>query len=243
VEAVPQFRRALDQIATLPPTRALRREEIKLQVALITPLLHVEGYAAPETKKAAERARLLIEQAETLGEAPEDPLLLFSVLYSFWVANVTAFNGHVSRQLAAEFLALAEKHGGSGPLLMGHRLMGVSFTFTGSIAEGRSNFDRTIALYDAHTHRPLATRFGQDPRVACLAVRSLALWMLGYPEAALKDVEQALSEAHEVGQAAALMYALFFTNITVIAVIRMMASVGFMIVGAVRSSKRMSRGP
>jgi predicted ATPase len=215
VEAVPQFRRALDQIATLPPTRALRREEIKLQVALITPLLHVEGYAAPETKKAAERARLLIEQAETLGEAPEDPLLLFSVLYSFWVANVTAFNGHVSRQLAAEFLALAEKHGGSGPLLMGHRLMGVSFTFTGSIAEGRSNFDRTIALYDAHTHRPLATRFGQDPRVACLAVRSLALWMLGYPEAALKDVEQALSEAREVGQAAALMYALFFTNITV----------------------------
>jgi hypothetical protein len=32
--------------------------------------------------------------------------------------------------------------------------------------------------------------------------------MLGYPEAALKDVEQALSEAREVGQAAALMYAL-----------------------------------
>jgi len=26
---------------------------------------------------AAERARLLIEQAEALGEAPEDPLLLF----------------------------------------------------------------------------------------------------------------------------------------------------------------------
>ena len=82
VEAAAQFTRALDQIATLPATPALRRDQIRLQVALIAPLLHVKGYAAPETKAAAERARLLIEQAEALGEAPEDPLLLFSVLYS-----------------------------------------------------------------------------------------------------------------------------------------------------------------
>ena len=88
VEAVEQLTRALDQIATLPTTPALRREQIKLQVALITPLMHVKGHAAPETKAAAERARLLIEQAEALGEPPDDPLLLFSVLYGFWVANL-----------------------------------------------------------------------------------------------------------------------------------------------------------
>ena len=52
VEAVEQLTRALDQIATLPATPALRREQIKLQVALITPLIHVKGYAAPETKAA-----------------------------------------------------------------------------------------------------------------------------------------------------------------------------------------------
>ena len=58
VEAAAQFIRALDQIATLPATPGLRREQIKLQVALITPLLHIKGYSAPETKAAAERARL-----------------------------------------------------------------------------------------------------------------------------------------------------------------------------------------
>ena len=109
-----QLTRALDQIATLPATPALRREQIKIQVALITPLIHVKGYAAPETKAAAERARLLIEQAEALGEPPEDPLLLFSVLYGFWVANYVAFNGDVMRQLAAQFLALAEKQRATG---------------------------------------------------------------------------------------------------------------------------------
>ncbi len=82
VEAAAQLTRALDQIATLPGTPALRREQIKLQVALITPLIHVKGYAAAETKAAMEQARLLIEQAEALGEPSEDPLLLFSVLYA-----------------------------------------------------------------------------------------------------------------------------------------------------------------
>jgi predicted ATPase len=43
VEAVEQLTRALDQIAALPTTPTLRREQIKLQVALITPLLHVTG--------------------------------------------------------------------------------------------------------------------------------------------------------------------------------------------------------
>ena len=132
VEAVAQLTRALDQFATLPATPALRREQIKLQVALITPLIHVKGYAAPETKAAVERARLLIEQAEALGEPPEDPLLLFSVLYGFWVANYVAFNGDVLRELAAQFLALAEKQGATVPLMIGHRLMGISL-----IGDGR----------------------------------------------------------------------------------------------------------
>ena len=101
VEAAAQFTRALDQIATLPATPALRREQIKLQVALMTPLMHIKGYSAPETKAAAERARLLIEKAEALGEPPEDPLLLFSVLYGFWNANLVAFNGDVKRDCSA----------------------------------------------------------------------------------------------------------------------------------------------
>jgi predicted ATPase len=99
VEAAAQLTRALDQIAALPTTAALRREQIKLQVAVITPVMHVKGHAAPETKAAAERARLLIEQAEALGEPPEDPLLLFSVLHGFTIANYVAFNGDALSEL------------------------------------------------------------------------------------------------------------------------------------------------
>jgi predicted ATPase len=82
-EAVEQLTRALKQIATLPSTPALRRDEIKLRVGLITALMHVKGYAAQETKAAAERAQQLIEQAKALGEPCGDPLSLFSVIYGF----------------------------------------------------------------------------------------------------------------------------------------------------------------
>ena len=157
VEAIEQLTRALAHIATLQSTPTLRREQIKLQVALVTPLFHVKGYSAPETKAAAEQARLLIEQAEGLGEPPEDPLLLFSVLYSFWVASNVAFNGDVMGELARQFLALAEKQATAASRMIGHRLMAVSLTATGNIALGRAHFDRAVALYDPVEHRSLAT--------------------------------------------------------------------------------------
>ena len=214
VEAVEQLKRALSLIATLPTTPALRREEIKLQVALITPLIHVKGYSAPETKATADRARLLIEQAEALGEPLEDPLLLYSVLYGIWVANYIAFNGDICRDLAAHVLSLAERQGATVPLMVGHRVMGVTLLSTGDFSKSRAHLDAAFALYDPVEHRPLATRFGQDAGVSILSFRSWLLWFLGYPEAALSDANHALEDARNIGQAATLMTALTCTGFT-----------------------------
>ena len=216
VEAVEQLTRALAQIAALPATPALRREQIKLQVALANALMHTRGYSSFDTKASLDQARSLIERAEALGEPLEDPLLLFSVLYGFWVANITEFNGDVCRDLAAQFLALAERQPATVPRMVGHRLVGTALYFTGDYADARAHLDQAIALYDPAEHRALATRFGQDVKVAGLAIRSLNLWDLGYPEAALEDADEALKNARQIGQAATLMYALalcLFTQI------------------------------
>ena len=207
VEAAEQLTQALTLIATLPASPALRRQEIKLQVALITPFIHVKGYAAPETKAAVERARLLIEQAEALGEPPEDPLLLFSVLNGFWLANYVAGNGDAICEIANQFLALAEKQGAVVPLMLGHRMMGTSLLHVGCLIQARAHLDRAIALYDPAAHRPLATRFGQDVLVITLLRRSMALWTLGYPDAAVADTDHALRDAREIGHAATLLVA------------------------------------
>ena len=87
----------------------------------------------------------------------------------------------------------------------------ISFISCGAVAVGWSNEVRrrwAMALYDAAAHRSLATRFGQDVGVANLSYRSWALWVLGYPDAALRDNKQAVDYAREMGHATSLILAL-----------------------------------
>jgi tetratricopeptide (TPR) repeat protein len=209
VEAVEQLTRALGLIEALPPNPDLRREQIKLQAALITPLTHIKGYSASETKAAAERAHLLIELAKALGEHPEDPLLIFSLLYSFWVANFVQFNGDLALTFADQFLTLARKQTATAPLLMAHRVTGFSLFMTGELKKGLTHQDEALAIYNPADHAPLKTRFGQDASVSVLCQRSWSLWTLGYPSRALADADEAVRYAREINHAASLMYALF----------------------------------
>jgi hypothetical protein len=66
------------------------------------------------------------------------------------------------------------------------------------------------------SNKKLSDIRGQDPRVTVLSYRSLALWLLGYPEAARADADLALKDAREIGQAATLTNALSLTSSTFI---------------------------
>ena len=93
VEASEQLKRALDQIATLPETFALRREQLKLQIALANALMQLKGYAAPEPKAAFEQARLFMERAEALGEASGPVTAVFVPLGRLEWSHYVKFNG------------------------------------------------------------------------------------------------------------------------------------------------------
>jgi predicted ATPase len=169
-EAAEQLTRALSQIATLPSTPSSRRQDIMFQVAFRHVLAHLKGYAASETKAAVERTRQLIEQAEARGEAPEDPMLLFSLLNSLWTGSIVAFNGEEACGLAAKFLARAERQKAAAPIVNGYRLVGTSLLMTGDIANGRAHFNRGIALCDSMDHAPsVTTSVGDDSKVVMLA--------------------------------------------------------------------------
>jgi hypothetical protein len=99
------------------------------------------------------------------------------------------------RELAIQFLALADKQRATGPLMMAHRIMGLSLLHTGDVVDGQANLERAMTLYDPAEHRSLATRFGQDIGAATSCWKSLASWLLGHPEAALADTECALKYA------------------------------------------------
>jgi predicted ATPase len=212
VEATEQLTRALDQISSLPSTPMLRREQVTLQFALANALKHVKGFAAPETKAAEERARLLAEQARDPGE--HSALSSFVNLANLFSANMVAFNGQVCRDLAAQILALAEKQGASGQLIIARYMVGISLACTGELAQGRASLDRALELYDPVEQRPQARRTGLDFRVQILSYRSIVLWMLGYPHDAIADAAFAVKDAREIGHAASLMFALNVASLT-----------------------------
>jgi predicted ATPase len=82
--------------------------------------------------------------------------------------------------------------------------MGVSCLFAGDLMQARENLDRAIALYEPTQGRPL----GLDARVGTLVRRSWALWLLGYPEAALADSDDALAAARGIAESPTMLFAL-----------------------------------
>jgi hypothetical protein len=65
----------------------------------------------------------------------------------------------------------------------------------------KQHLDRAIQLYVSSERRVLAMRLGQDVGTLVLAWRSLAQRILGYPDSARADVEQALENATAPGGA------------------------------------------
>ena len=131
-------------IATLESAPTLRREEIKLHVELITPLHacpRLRGAGNQSGRHAGAFADRTISRSR---RASEDPLLLFSVLYGLWVANLVAFNSDVGSELAVQFLALAKAQNASAPLMNAHRQMGLSFLHTGNITDGRAHLEQAV---------------------------------------------------------------------------------------------------
>ena len=200
---------ALDQIATLPATPALRREQIKLQVALITPLMHTKGYAAPETKAAVEQARLLIEQAEALGEPPEDPLLLFSVLYGFWVANTRSVQWRRDARACGPVSGACREAKDDCPAHDRASSHGPSLC---CLRETSRKAERTSIRRSRFTILPSIVRWRRDLAINDVG-GDLVLSIVGLVDAwlsraALVDAEHALKDAREIGHAATLLCAL-----------------------------------
>jgi len=214
IEAVALFTRALDQVAALPGTPALRREQINFQVALANALYHAKGIGAAETIATFHQARLMIEQAESLGEHIEDPLLLYSVLYGFFMEKFINLDGDAASALARQFLALAEQQNATAPVMIGHRLLGMTLLLMGDATEALSHLDSAWALYNPIAHRPLATRFGHDVGAATLTFRPLARWLIGYPKAVLAEADHAVAAARETDHMPTLLFALAGTAFT-----------------------------
>jgi adenylate cyclase len=70
--------------------------------------------------------------------------------------------------------------------------------------------EQGVALYDPKRHQGHNFLYGQDPGVACRAFGAVALWLLGYPDQAVRRSHEAVALGRGLGQPNTLALALHF---------------------------------
>jgi predicted ATPase len=206
-EAVVLACRGLKLLETLPDTPERAQQELALQIALGPPLIATKGWGVPEVEKTYPRAHALCRQ---VGETPQ----LFPALWGLWFFYVVRSEIQTSQNLAEQLLSLAQRTQDPALLLQAHHALGPTYTLTGDWASAQAHFEQGIELYNPHQHHSHTFLYGgHDPCVCCRCQGACCLWMLGYPDQALKRSQEALRLARELSHPTSLAHVLCYIGI------------------------------
>ena len=198
-EAASLFNSALEMLAREPEAEERMRREVELRLALIGSLVANKGYAAPEVEESARRA---LELSAALG----DPGLHFPALMFAWAFHQVRRDLGRADQTSMELIELAERAREPGMLANAFFASGAVSLFSGKFRAARARLEQAAAIDDP---APL-NGMPQDPRVASLSFLSVALWLLGYPDAALEMSGEALGRARGLGHPMSVAFALSY---------------------------------
>jgi predicted ATPase len=132
------------------------------------------------------------------------------VLWGLWLFHKARSELATARERAGELFALAQQLQDPALVLQSHQAFAVTTLCLGEPAATADQMERAQALYDPGRHQSLGFRFGQDPCVSCQAFGAVALWLLGYPDRALKISDTAVALSHRLTQPSSQTLALHF---------------------------------
>jgi class 3 adenylate cyclase/predicted ATPase len=206
VEAIANFRKALQLLNALPATSERTKQEIDIQLALGIPLIAVRGYASADTSEAFSRARTLCLR---LGNIPE----YFQALFGLWGHKWMSGKNDEALHMANEFLSRSQALADPVPLMVAHRVMGSTLLTMGEFQSSANHFEAAIRLSLSRGKQPLYNLYMVEPQVASLLLLSWDLWFMGYPDRSLSHVSEALALAQEVGQPYTIAFAHYMTSV------------------------------
>jgi tetratricopeptide (TPR) repeat protein len=191
-EAAKHLRQGVELIAQASsPTRA--RKELDLYLALGPAMAATEGYATPETRRVFSHAHDLLGE----GGTPKEQM---TVLWGTYLARGMQAEHDAAREVARQFLALAEHDQHPAVSALANRFMGQTLLMLGQFADARLHFERTVALCTANQDTIVAyRRFGVDDHSGALSHYATTLVMLGYPEQSAAAAGQAVARARGLG--------------------------------------------
>lgn len=205
-EAVVLSRRGLELLRKLPDTAERAEQELFLQVTLGVPLIATEGYAATDVGTVYLKARELCQQLGGTTDVSE-------VLWGLRTYHTLRAEFATAREIAQEFLRLAERLPYPGLAMRGHWAMEIIFLHLGEFTAALEHYEKAISLYHPERHLDDAFLYAQNPGVAMRCFAAWSLWFLGQPEQALERMQEALNLARELSEPHSLAQAFFFAGV------------------------------
>ncbi len=202
-DAIDLLRNALALLRTLPKIPERDESELALQTALGVPLVITKGFGHPDVEKVYARAWELCQQ-------DRDTPLLYPVMHGLWNCYLVRADYRKAYELAGKLLMLSENQCDPVKLVTAHRAMGTSLFLLGELTQAQDHLACGMTHYNRQHHGIHAFRYGHDSGVGCLRYGAWILWLLGYPDQAQHQIQQAVALADQLGhpfsQAAALLF-------------------------------------
>ena len=190
IEAISHFAKGLELLKSTPDSPERIQQELRLQMVLGGSLMATKGFSAPEAGEAYGRA---LELCRKVGETSR-LLPVLGVLAGF---NCVRGELRTARRLAEQLLCLVQNRRNPAALQAAHYMSGEILHHLGELLESRTHLEQAIALYDPQKPR---SRVLDDPGVACLGIAARTLWVLGYPDQALRRIRECLSLARQLSR-------------------------------------------
>jgi class 3 adenylate cyclase/predicted ATPase len=203
-EAIRHWTAALELLPALPDTPERQQRELTLQLTLAASLQVTKGPSAPEVGSAYTRARELCQQQ---GETRQ----LFVALHGLWLFHHVQADLLAARAAGEQLLTMAEGMQDSALLVEARRALGSTVLWQGDFPLARRHLEQAVTLYEQQPSGSVPLLFGgADPGVVCLCELARVLWLLGYPDQALRRSHTALLHARTRAEPFSLGFALIF---------------------------------
>jgi class 3 adenylate cyclase/tetratricopeptide (TPR) repeat protein len=202
-EAAAHYRRGIELLADVEPSRERDRREMWLGILLANAMMGSEGVGATTLRPVWERA---IELGERVGDADE----LTAALNGLAVQEADNADLDAAIALAQRQLDIADKSGSRFARLRGHGTLGMALFYRGDGRAALEHFEASLDHYRPGDFNIVTFGVGHDQGIFARGMGGWAHWWLGRPDAALEQIEIAVAEAEQLGSMLTLAMARHF---------------------------------
>jgi tetratricopeptide (TPR) repeat protein len=205
-EAITHLTKGIEALVGLPRNQETSRTELDLQLALGPVLSATRGWSAPEAERA-------YRQAESLAQELGADRQRFDAVWGLWMIHNTGNEPKLAHAVTSELFQIADRINDPVLRMEAHHAAWACANTLGDHDATIEHMQQGLAIYESEKHGVLAYSYGgHDTAVCGKVIGAISLWLLGYPDQAIRSADAGIALAESMGHIPSLTHALLFAS-------------------------------